>query len=114
MDNFKFCANEEMAIYILEFIKNGYDKSFDDSGKLKYIEALDMGIEALKKRVAQKPIVDISDEDEFGDRLVFWFCPKCNAKLDCLGLEDRHNKYLRREPIVCYKCQQLIDWSDEK
>lgn len=111
VDNFKFCANEEMAIYILEFIKNGYDKSFDDSGKLKYIDALDMGIEALKKRVAQKPIVEISEEDEFGDKLIYWFCPECNAMLGCVGFEDR---YMCSQRKACQNCQQLIDWSDEK
>lgn len=44
----KFCANEEMAIDILEFIKRNYEKHSDQAGVQKYIEALQMGIDALK------------------------------------------------------------------
>lgn len=50
MTEYKMCANEEMAIYILDFIKRGYEKNFQDGGVQKYIEALDMGIEALRKQ----------------------------------------------------------------
>ena len=39
-----------MAIYILEFIKQEYAKHYQDAGVQKYIEALDMGIDALRKQ----------------------------------------------------------------
>ena len=42
-----FCANKDEAIMILDFIKNQYEKQ-DAVGCLKYIEALEMGINALK------------------------------------------------------------------
>ena len=48
MAEYKWCANEEMAIYILEFIKRGYDKNYQDDGVKKYTEALQMGIDALR------------------------------------------------------------------
>lgn len=53
------CANEEMAIEILEFIKRNYEKHLNEDGQVgcqKYIEALQMGIDALKK--------DNNDADE--------------------------------------------------
>ena len=50
MNEYKMCANEDMAIYILEFIQRGYQKNYKDSGVQKYIEALQMGIDALKKQ----------------------------------------------------------------
>lgn len=51
MAEYKMCANKEMAIYILEFIKRGYEKNYQDSGVQKYIEALQMGINALSSEV---------------------------------------------------------------
>ena len=48
----KMCANEEMAIDILEFIKRNYEKHLNEDGQAgcqKYIEALQMGIDALRK-----------------------------------------------------------------
>lgn len=49
MDNtYKMCANPSMAIEILEFIKHSYEKHNDQVGVQKYIEALQMGIDALK------------------------------------------------------------------
>ena len=50
MSEYKMCANAEMAIEILEFIKRNYEKHSDQAGVQKYIEALQMGIEALKER----------------------------------------------------------------
>ena len=48
MAEFKACANKEMAIYILEFIKRNYEKDSNQAGVRKYIEALQMGIDALR------------------------------------------------------------------
>lgn len=42
-----FCANKDHAIIILNFIKEQYEKQ-GTVGCLKYIEALEMGIDALK------------------------------------------------------------------
>lgn len=55
MPEYKMCANEEMAIYILEFIQRGYKKYYDDEGVRKYIEALQMSIDALEKQIPKKP-----------------------------------------------------------
>jgi hypothetical protein len=44
------CPDAKTAIYILDFIKRGYKKTYKDGGVLKYIEALEMGIDALKKQ----------------------------------------------------------------
>lgn len=48
MKEYKACANAEMAVEILEFIKGEYEKRYQDAGVQKYIEALQMGIDALK------------------------------------------------------------------
>lgn len=47
MNEYKMCANANMAIDILEFIKRNYEKHSDQAGVQKYIEALQMGIDAL-------------------------------------------------------------------
>lgn len=58
MAEYKMCANEEMAIYILDFIKRGYEKSFQDAGVQKYVEALQMGIDALR---TSKGWIDVNE-----------------------------------------------------
>ena len=57
MTEYKMCANEEMAIDILEFIKQNYEKHSDQAGVQKYIEALQMGIDALNNQ----PTVDAAE-----------------------------------------------------
>ena len=44
---YKMCPSPDMAIYILEFIKSGYEKRYQDAGVQKYIDALQMGIDAI-------------------------------------------------------------------
>lgn len=51
---YKMCASVDMAIYILEFIKQGYAKNYQDAGVRKYIEALQMGIDALVEKSKEK------------------------------------------------------------
>lgn len=46
---YKMCPNADIAIYILEFIKRGYAKNYQDAGVQKYLDALQMGIDALMK-----------------------------------------------------------------
>lgn len=46
---YKMCPNADMAIYILDFIKRSYEKALDKEGVQKYVEALQMGIDALEK-----------------------------------------------------------------
>lgn len=55
---YKMCSNSDMAIDILEFIKQNYVKHSDQAGVQKYIEALDMGIDALKVNHMVKCLVD--------------------------------------------------------
>ena len=47
---YKMCPNEEMAIFILDFIKRQYVKHHKDAGVQKYVEALEMGIQALEEK----------------------------------------------------------------
>lgn len=47
MAEYKFCSTKDMAIEILEFIKSGYKKYSDRSGVKKYVDALQMGIDAI-------------------------------------------------------------------
>jgi hypothetical protein len=57
----KMCANKEMAIDILEFIKSNYEKHLNEDGQAgcqKYIEALQMGIDALNTNISWTSIVE--------------------------------------------------------
>lgn len=81
----------------------------------KQCEYVKAALKAMRKRIEQKPIIQIlkAGEDE-EDKLIYWFCPECGTKLDVMLFEDRHNKYLKKMPKACYECQQLLDWSEEK
>ena len=99
MAEYKACPNKEMAIYILDFIRRGYEKKLNEGqgGCQKYIEALQMGIDALNNkpeevkhatwylnengsgmcsncRVTQK---DVWDFDKWQN-----YCGHCGAKMD--------------------------------
>ena len=50
MAEYKMCPNTDYAIYVLEFIQRNYQKHSEDAGVQKYIEALQMGIDALKNQ----------------------------------------------------------------
>lgn len=55
------CANKEMAIDILEFIKRNYEKHLNEEGQVgcqKYIEALQMGIDALTTNNSWTSIIE--------------------------------------------------------
>lgn len=127
MNKIKYCANEKMAIDILELIKRGCDKNFNVGGKQKYIEALEMsiealemGIEALKKQIPKKPVPfqRVAHDFETGicsythyecDNIkpynheyeyTDYKCPSCNKKVSD-GIPD-----------YCCHCGQALDWSD--
>ena len=65
----KACANKEMAIDILEFIKMNYEKHLNEDGQvgcLKYVEALQMGIDALNINNSWTSIVErVPDRNEY-------------------------------------------------
>lgn len=46
----KMYTDEAMAIDILEFIQRKYEEYSDQEGTKKYVEALQMGIDALKEK----------------------------------------------------------------
>ena len=61
MAEYKMCANEDVAIYILDFIKRGYEKRLNEDGQAgcqKYVEALQMGIDALGTVNQQKAEIE--------------------------------------------------------
>ena len=64
------------------------NKSLPDS-----IEAMEIAINALEKRIAKKPKTD--------DRYVMYICPCCND-----FIKVSHN--------CCQNCGQKLDWSDEE
>lgn len=76
----KLCANEKMAIQILEFIKRGYEKNYQDGGVKKYTEALQMGIDALTEvnrqraeiESLQNHFVDVNKMVKSGAIKEFW------------------------------------------
>lgn len=49
INEYPSCINCDMAIDILDFIKRGYEQKYQDAGVQKYIDALQMGINAIKK-----------------------------------------------------------------
>ena len=58
MAEYKMCPNTDHAIYILEFIQRNYQKHSEDAGVQKYIEALQMGIEALELTRRQREEIE--------------------------------------------------------
>ena len=104
MAEYKMCDNSEMAIYILEFIKRNYEKHSDQAGVQKYIEALQMGIDALEKQIPKKP--KKKEESQYS---IFYDCPCCGgylvSKIDGELCGGQKFKY-------CYRCGQALDWND--
>lgn len=69
------------------------------------IEALQMGVEALKKQTPMKPIITSDDNGYSGE-----WCPSCmnkDPKLTRYTLVYHTNNY-------CGKCGQRLDWTDKE
>jgi hypothetical protein len=62
MSEYKFCSSIDMAISILEFIKQKYEENNEQAGVHKYIEALQIAIEALKFSNNSTPDKEITSE----------------------------------------------------
>jgi hypothetical protein len=51
LNKYPACATYEFAIYILDFIKRGYEKQVSEGkGCQKYVDALNIGIDAIKEK----------------------------------------------------------------
>ena len=51
IEKYPACANYDMAIEILEFIKRNYEKHLvEQAGCQKYIDALNIGIDAIQEK----------------------------------------------------------------
>ena len=51
IEKYSACASYDLAIYILEFIRSNYEKhSSKDFGCQKYIDAINIGIDAIKEK----------------------------------------------------------------
>ena len=101
MTDYKMCPNEEMAIYILEFIKRGYEKNHQDAGVRKYTEALQMGIDALG---TSEEWVDVNDRlpDEEGDYLVFIVDDEGETRMEVMKLFEWRNCFNWAEYMSSY------------
>lgn len=99
MNKIRYCVNENMAIDILELIKRGGDENFNVGGKQKYIEALEMSIEALEKQIPKKPILDKEQTMRY---VTTYTCPACGKGFTGAKVCS-----------YCYHCGQALDWSDE-
>lgn len=97
IDEIKFCANEEMAAYILEFIQRGYKENYNDNGVKKYIEALQMGIDALNLVKTQKE--EIKKLSALYDR-----------SIECIYDIDDH---LRRGTTNDWAVEEIQDWEED-
>lgn len=78
-----------------------------NAGEVKdYEEALEIGIEALKKQIPKKPIRHTAWED--------FKCPACGStEIRAYDTEYReYDKDCKFE--YCSDCGQRLDWSDEK
>lgn len=121
LNEYTMCSTADMAIYILEFIKQGYKRKYQDAGVQKYIEALEMGIDALKKKEKLKPVPFKRTAHDF-----------CNGVCEhshypCEHLKIYNNEYQYTDykcpscnkiisdgtPNNCCHCGQTLDWSKE-
>ena len=50
LNGFGIGKSTDMAIYILTFIRDKYAEKYQDAGVVKYLEALQMGIDALVEK----------------------------------------------------------------
>lgn len=77
-------------------ILNGYN--LRSNAGVKGLSALDIGIEAIKKQIPKKPIL----ETIFPSGVKWWRCPIC-----------RHNN-IERNNRFCHNCGQALDWGEGK
>lgn len=61
-------------------------------------EALTVAVEALKKQIPKKPILDVI----FPSGVEWYLCPVCN-----------HNG-IEKVGCYCHNCGQALDWGDTK
>ena len=99
--DYMMCANADMAIYILEFIKQGYAKNYQDAGVKKYLAALQRGIDALVKQSPK--LVEVVSRGGFAPD---YYCPVCR--------KQQKNSYKNKSKgCYCERCGQALDWSKE-
>lgn len=64
---------------------------------LDYSIAFETAIEALKKQIPRKPILDVI----YPSGIEWYLCPTCN-----------HNN-IEKSDSYCHVCGQALDWGDE-
>lgn len=78
---------------------------------MDYAVAVDMAIEALQKRIPEKPMISV---DVDAKNLYYLYCPTCGILVGRgnkrLKTVDIYNKINKR---VCGMCGQAIDWMVE-
>lgn len=71
--------------------------------------ACDIAMDAIKKQIPKKPIIEREDYPEINNFMETYICPICNSELagrDQVGFTHRLHKYC--------DCGQALDWSDEE
>lgn len=108
MPEYKMCANAEMAIYILEFIQRGYKKHYDDAGVRKYIEALQMGIDALEKQIPKKPETNYDRiQNKTVEEMADFIC-------GVYDMDEDYAKYINGVIIPGYSHHDIKEWLEQE
>lgn len=91
----------------IALIKSDYPEMSD------YRNALELAVKAFEKQIPKKPIEDIYERTVLNangeyagiDKHLVFLCPTCK---DWVGTYDEDTL------LVCSKCGQAIDWSEEE
>ena len=78
----------------LELIEKCYRGEVED-----YKQALELGVKALEKQIAKKPI---KSENQVVRYVNTYYCPTCELGITGTNIAK-----------CCYNCGQKLDWSDE-
>ena len=103
MGEYKMCPNTETAIYILDFIKSEYEKRYKDCGVQKYIEALEMGIDALKIQQT------VNVEEVKHAKWVKGFCSNCGQLNPTSRLNEWTLEFEDKYLLYCPNCGAKMD-----
>lgn len=71
-------------------------------------EAIDMGIEYIKRQIAQ-PVE--KDEVTYGTP---YLCPECAAEQCRVHFITADGSKAKKQVSYCWQCGQAIDWSEEE
>ena len=94
------------AIEVLEDLRNGAEDNQHMPDMGEYLAALQVGIDAVKKQIPEKPRIIPRTGAPF---IWQYYCPVCG---EYYGSRGEHNIILFEKKLYC-DCGQAIDWTED-